>query len=40
MAVENTVVTDEAVTAAQTEQDNRSSIQIITDKLAEYGLES
>ena len=40
MAVEDTVLTDDAVMAAQTEQDNRSSMQIISDTLAEYGLES
>ena len=40
MAVEDTVLTDDAVMAAQTEQDNRSSMQIISDTLAQYGLES
>ena len=37
MAEEDTVLTDDAITAAQEEQDNRTAFQIISDTLEQYG---
>ena len=36
---EDTVLTDDAVTQAQETQDDRDALQIINDKLSQYGLE-
>ena len=40
MAEEDTVLTDDAITAAQEEQDNRTAFQIISDTLEQYGLSN
>ena len=39
MAEEDTVLTDNAVTAAQETQDDRAALTIIKDALADYGLD-
>jgi len=39
MAEEDTVLTDDAVTAAQETQDDRDALTIIKDALADYGLD-